>query len=304
MLLASRFLSILLLLHCTASLPLDPRKHPAECGRSSPSWVCDPDEVLGEQAADRIDMVARSINAGGTKIAVSVMKKLKEDYGKDNKSDDKKVWSCSSAGSRAAKAIITLWSADALVLLSQDDKNFCVVTRGTRIPLSQDDTDSILMDVQDPLINGIPEYAVMFAILRMKLFASGMIPFIGFGMTDNGLMIICGEIIEEFLGKRLGLSAMGAAAWGNLLSDMAGVFLGGTVNQIAQRIGATEPVLTHAQKSLPIAVQSKLLGEALGVGFGCWLGMAPLMFSKSEEGETSNRECGIRRELSETGFSA
>lgn len=50
------------------------------------------------------------------------------------------------------------------------------------------------------------------------------------------------------------------------------------MNQIAQRIGATEPVavstyklrhsdtlkcqvLTHAQKSLPIAVQSKLLGE-------------------------------------------
>ena len=59
----------------------------------------------------------RSINAGSTKIAVSVMKKLKEDNGKDNKSDDKKVWSCSSAGSRAAKAIITLWSADALVLL-------------------------------------------------------------------------------------------------------------------------------------------------------------------------------------------
>lgn len=52
---------------------------------------------------------------------------------------------------------------------SQEDKNFCVVTRGTRIPLSQDDTDSILMDVQDPLINGIPEYAVMFAILRMKV---------------------------------------------------------------------------------------------------------------------------------------
>lgn len=33
---------------------------------------------------------------------------------------------------------------------------------------------------------------------------------------------MAGEIIEEFLGKRLGLSAMGAAAWGNLLSDMAG----------------------------------------------------------------------------------
>eukprot|EP00960_Hanusia_phi_P047787 758587-Hanusia_phi.AAC.3 len=100
---------------------------------------------------------------------------------------------------------------------------------------------------------------------------------------DNDNMT--GEIIEEFLGKRLGLSAMGAAAWGNLVSDMAGrkhdpdlfrcagckcmceetvdnthfnktihlctsltwvhagVFLGGTVNQIAHRIGATEPVL-------------------------------------------------------------
>eukprot|EP00960_Hanusia_phi_P047786 758587-Hanusia_phi.AAC.2 len=165
----ARILHLLLFFQCAACLPLDPRKHPSECGRASPSWVCDPDEVLGEKAADRIDMIARSINAGGTKIAVSVMKKLKEDYGKDNTSDDKKAWSCTAAGHRAAKAIITLWSADALVLLSHEDKNFCVVTRGNRIPLSEDDNNSIMMDVQDPLINGIPEYAVMFAILRMKV---------------------------------------------------------------------------------------------------------------------------------------
>ena len=44
-----------------------------------------------------------------------------------------------------------------------------------------------------------------------------MVPFIGFGLTDNGLMIIFGEAIDEFLGKSMKLSTMGAAATGSVL---------------------------------------------------------------------------------------
>jgi len=141
--------------------------------------------------------------------------------------------------------------------------------------------------------------------------------------------------------SRIEMSTMASAAWGNLVSDMAGVFLGGTVAQApttphphpptpspsraralpraaeprrcdagrgsgadrapAGRGGAaahprTEGAPTGTPRRAPRGearggradvrggvgllqtIQSKLVGEALGVGLGCWFGMAPLLF--------------------------
>ncbi|EKX34068.1 hypothetical protein GUITHDRAFT_80856 [Guillardia theta CCMP2712] len=112
----------------------------------------------------------------------------------------------------------------------------------------------------------------------MQMFIAQCIPFIGFGITDNGLMIIFGEAIEQFLGKLMGLSTMGAAATGNLLSDIAGIFLGGQVQAIASRLGAAEPDLTLEQRSLTITRTCKQLGETVGITIGCIIGMAPLLY--------------------------
>jgi hypothetical protein len=190
-------------------------------------------------------------------------------------------------------------------------------------------------------------------------------------------MILAGEAIEDFIGcpttpptpphsptdnpaarvtrgvclgrARIEMSTMASAAWGNLVSDMAGVFLGGTVAQApttphphpptpspsraralpraaeprrcdagrgsgadrapAGRGGAAahpraEGAPTGTPRRAPRGearggradvrggaglqtIQSKLVGEAVGVGLGCWFGMAPLLFMHRRGGKSA-----------------
>lgn len=55
------------------------------------------------------------------------------------------------------------------------------------------------------------------------VFIFNTIPFIGFGILDNGIMIVAGEYIDSTLGVMLGISTMAAAGFGNIISDIAGV---------------------------------------------------------------------------------
>jgi len=304
----------------------NPRTNPEACNREgvASSFICDPDGILSRDAADRIDLIARQVSSAGPIVAVAVLEISDPNVPPHHET----IFNCRPPGRRAANAIMASWRCDALILYTKADREFCVVSHGHRVPLSAMDVQDIFIGAHDPLVLGIPEHAISFALLSMKdaavlpdgdvlpptgkeLFqvaVSGMIPFLGFGATDNTLMIICGEAIENFLGGRLGMSTMAAAAWGNLLSDVAGVFLGGTVQQFAFRVGAVEPVLTHAQKALPRTVQCKLIGEAFGVGFGCWVGMVPLLFygyRRQEDREPSAaRQPEIRRDISKYGFNA
>ena len=45
------------------------------------------------------------------------------------------------------------------------------------------------------------------------------IPFVGFGIMDNAILILAGEVIDVYLGAALGLSTMCAAAIGNIISN-------------------------------------------------------------------------------------
>lgn len=104
------------------------------------------------------------------------------------------------------------------------------------------------------------------------------IPFVGFGFIDNLLMIVVGDYLDIHLGAVLGFSTMAAAGMGNLISDVAGVGLGGTVDHYAKMLGLPAAKLTLKQlqqKSVRLAV---LLGHCLGVSLGCLLGMFPLLF--------------------------
>lgn len=49
------------------------------------------------------------------------------------------------------------------------------------------------------------------------------IPFVGFGIMDNAILILAGEAIDVYLGAALGLSTMCAAAIGNIISNWVGV---------------------------------------------------------------------------------
>ena len=45
------------------------------------------------------------------------------------------------------------------------------------------------------------------------------IPFVGFGVMDNAILLLAGEAIDVYLGAAIGISTMCAAAIGNIISN-------------------------------------------------------------------------------------
>merc|ERR1711962_1003867 len=111
-----------------------------------------------------------------------------------------------------------------------------------------------------------------------KLAMHQSLPFIGFGFLDNFIMIVAGEYIDLTLGMKLGISTMAAAALGNTLSDMMGIGSAWYVESWAEKLGATPPNLSSEQLEMTSSRVANNLGGALGVVFGCLLGMFPLLF--------------------------
>ena len=103
--------------------------------------------------------------------------------------------------------------------------------------------------------------------------AAGL-PAVGFGFTDNVIMILAGEEIDASLGVMFGLSTMAAAGLGNMVSDVAGVQLESFIERTA---GVKEPPLTAAQRRSGRYRTSRGFGKTVGIMVGCLLGMVPLL---------------------------
>ena len=115
-----------------------------------------------------------------------------------------------------------------------------------------------------------------------RLFVSSLLPFVGFGMMDNGLMILFGDAIETHIGAVLTISTMACAAIGHWLSDLVGVMSGSTVEKLAQRCGLPHHGLSLEQLETPTAARAKSFGALLGISIGCFVGMLPLLFIDSK----------------------
>ncbi|XP_034400444.1 transmembrane protein 65 [Cyclopterus lumpus] len=118
--------------------------------------------------------------------------------------------------------------------------------------------------------------------IRYVLFHNA-IPFIGFGFLDNAIMIAAGTQIELSIGVTLGISTMAAAAWGNLVSDLAGLGLAGYVEVLAVKLGMQGPDLTPKQVDMWQTRVGSHMGKAIGVSIGCILGMFPLFFLSDDD---------------------
>ncbi|XP_075938502.1 transmembrane protein 65-like [Anarhichas minor] len=118
--------------------------------------------------------------------------------------------------------------------------------------------------------------------IRYILFHNA-VPFVGFGFLDNAIMIAAGTQIELSIGVTLGISTMAAAAWGNLVSDLAGLGLAGYVEALASKLGMQGPDLTAKQVDMWQTRVSSHMGKAIGVTIGCILGMFPLFFLDDEK---------------------
>ncbi|XP_792903.3 transmembrane protein 65 [Strongylocentrotus purpuratus] len=125
--------------------------------------------------------------------------------------------------------------------------------------------------------------------LRLVAFSNAL-PFIGFGFFDNAIMIIAGDYIDVTIGGALSISTMAAAAFGNMISDVAGIGLAGTVEAFVSKIGVQIPVLTPEQQDLTKIRWTASMARAVGIAIGCFIGMFPLLFLKTKEDIESEDE--------------
>lgn len=115
---------------------------------------------------------------------------------------------------------------------------------------------------------------------RQQLFyvAIGAVcPFMGFGMVDNGLMVIFGDVLDGTIGCLLGCSMLGCAALGNAISNVFGMLLHGTIHRCSEKLGLPDPHLTNQQRKLHSVHNWSTGGSTVGVFIGCLLGMLPLL---------------------------
>jgi Transmembrane protein 65/GAF domain len=120
------------------------------------------------------------------------------------------------------------------------------------------------------------------------------IPFVGFGIMDNSLLIIFGDMIDTSLGVALGISTMCAAAIGNIISDIAGLLLGTFIEDFcANYFNMPVPNLTTAQRQLRSVRFASQWGCGIGVTIGCIIGMFPLLFIDSNKVQVKKREAHL-----------
>jgi len=130
------------------------------------------------------------------------------------------------------------------------------------------------------------------------------IPFVGFGIMDNAILILAGETIDIYLGLTLGISTMCAAAIGNIISDVCGVAFGTVIEDAllswSKKIESITkgrvklpplPKLSYEQRNLRSVRLSGQMGCAVGLTVGCVIGMFPLLFfSSDKEKEVEDNE--------------
>ena len=122
-----------------------------------------------------------------------------------------------------------------------------------------------------------------------KVFLFNGVPFIGFGLLDNMIMIVAGEYIDVTLGAALGISTMAAAALGNLISDVAGIGSAGYVELLVSKVGVYPPDMTPAQAISWQSRWSCAAGRTVGIIIGCLLGMFPLFFFDHDQDDASSK---------------
>jgi len=121
----------------------------------------------------------------------------------------------------------------------------------------------------------VPEYAQ-----RKIYFMQNLVPFIGFGFFDNVIMLIAGDLIDAKLGVAFGISTLAAAAIGNTISDVFGLWVSGFIETAGVWLGFPEHSMSSQQlKLLPMRILRNT-AMVLGIVIGCILGMAPLAYPK------------------------
>jgi len=127
------------------------------------------------------------------------------------------------------------------------------------------------------------------------VFLRKFIPFVGFGLSDTGIMVMTAGALDVTVGVWLSLTTLTAAALGNCMSNFVALWVVGFIESVADKLGIPNPKLTRQQGKLPKVHKIRTAGSTLGMSFGCLGGLAPLFFfgmayQENEEDSEKKRE--------------
>ena len=108
------------------------------------------------------------------------------------------------------------------------------------------------------------------------------IPFVGFGVVDNALMLLAGDYIDITIGQSFGISTLASAGLGNMVADVSGIASGGFIESMADRMGLKDPKLSLAQLRLRVTRYTQTGASMVGIVIGCAIGMFPLLFLETD----------------------
>lgn len=123
-----------------------------------------------------------------------------------------------------------------------------------------------------------------------KVALNQAIPFLGFGIMDNAILIFAGDAIDSYLGVALGISTMCAAALGNIVADVAGITCGAIIEDYCAKLGLPAANISAGQRTLRSVRFASQGGCAAGIVVGCLIGMFPLLLIDSKKIEKWKQE--------------
>ncbi|RHZ28228.1 hypothetical protein DYB37_007390 [Aphanomyces astaci] len=130
--------------------------------------------------------------------------------------------------------------------------------------------------------------------LRLVMLASG-IPFIGFGVVDNLIMLTAGDFLETNIRLMFPISLVAAVGLGNCVADVAGLSLGGVIESFARKLGIQDPQLSSTQARMPHVRAVSYFSQAIGISFGCLVGMFPLLFMDFDDEDEDEVKQAVKK---------
>ena len=109
---------------------------------------------------------------------------------------------------------------------------------------------------------------MIFTIMKRMITVS--VAFIIFGIMDNGIMIIAGDVIDSHISATLGTSVLFAAGLGNTISDAVGMISGRFVEKILHKNFTMAP-------AEGLSLWTTVTAETIGIVLGCLIGLTPLL---------------------------
>lgn len=110
-------------------------------------------------------------------------------------------------------------------------------------------------------------------------FMANFVPFLGFGFFDNAIMLLCGDLIDSQLGAVFCFSTLAAAGMGNIVGDVSGIWLSGTIEYVSGK-HIQDHMLTSTQMRLHKVQTLKTIAMTSGIFIGCVIGMFPIFWPK------------------------